>query len=116
MSELRFCAGLSEAAREIVDFMGPEGNRKPSPEDMNRMIERHGEYEGTLSQVIAYIYEDDVLATIMDLIVCDGDKTRHTAGLLRNADYKFGGLAISSPDKGPCLVVLQFVTEEWQDK
>ena len=116
VGELRFCKGLNDAAHDIVEFLGPDGDRKPTGDQMEAMIERHGQYEGTLSQVIAFIYEDDVMATLLDLIVCDGDKSRHTAELLRNGDYRYAGVAVSRPSKGPRLLVLQFVTDEWTDK
>jgi hypothetical protein len=69
-------------------------------------------------QVIAYVYEDDVVATVLDLLVCDGDASRHTAGLLLNPEYRFAGVAVSaaSGNNGPRLLVLQFVSESWQDK
>jgi hypothetical protein len=113
---VEFRPGLCEAARDIITFMGPEGARKPSSEDMAAMIDRRGQYEGTLSQVIAYVYEDDVAATVLDLLVCDGDKTRHTAHLLLNAEYRFAGAALSSPAAGaPRLLVMQFVSDSWVD-
>jgi hypothetical protein len=66
--------------------------------------------------VIAYIYEDDVLATILDLLVCDGDSSRHTAKLLMNPQYHFGGVAVGegAPSQ-PRLVVMQFVSEAWTE-
>ncbi len=110
---LEFPVGLAEAAREIVQFMGPEGNTRPTGDDVAAIIARNGEYEGTLSQVIAYVYEDDVQATVLDLLVCDGDNTRHTAKLLLNPKYQFAGIACG--EGSPKLVVMQFVTESWSD-
>lgn len=115
-SRVEYMRGLCSAARDIVEHMGPDGSRKP-PSDMGAIIDRHGQYEGTLSQVIAFIYEDDVLATMQDLVVCDGDSSRHTAHLLLNPEYRFAGVSVGAQIKGqPRLLIMQFVTELWEDK
>jgi hypothetical protein len=84
---------------------------------MAAIIARHGDYEGTLSQIIAAIYEDDGLATVLDLLVCDGDSSRHTCKLLTDPKYKVAGLAVGdAPAKGqPRWMVLQLVSESWID-
>jgi hypothetical protein len=47
VGKVEFCFGLSEAARDIIEFMGgPDGNRKPNPTDMADLIDRRGHYEG----------------------------------------------------------------------
>jgi hypothetical protein len=51
VNKVEFSYGLGEAARDIIEFMGgPDGTRKPTPDDMANMIDRRGQYEGTLSQ------------------------------------------------------------------
>lgn len=54
---VEYVGGLSEAARDIVEFMGPEGARQPQADDLAAILAKHGEYEGTLSQVIAHSKE-----------------------------------------------------------
>jgi hypothetical protein len=56
-----------------------------------------------------------VQASILDLLVCDGDSSRHTATLLLNPDYRFSGLAVSASGSGPRLLVMQFVSDSWED-
>ena len=57
------------------------------------------------------------MATLLDLLVCDGDSSRHTANLLMNPEYKFGGAAVGNAPSGqPKLVVMQFVSVQWNDK
>lgn len=51
---VEFVSGLSEAARDIITFMGPDAARQPKAEDLAAILARHGEYDGKLSQLIAH--------------------------------------------------------------
>ena len=58
------------------------------------------------------MYDEDAVEMLLDLLVCDGDSSRHTRNLLLNPDYQIAGVGVGTGN--PQLAVVMLVSESWE--
>lgn len=102
--------GLSEAAADLVDDQsgsGDTGHYGRTTGSMSRRIERYGQWQGGIGEVIGYGYSDPRMVVIQ-LIVDDGVRNRGHRRNIFNPDFRRAGAACGPHPEYRTMCVVDF--------
>ena len=105
MKALKFSQGVAEASQELAAAFGAStiksGNELPLPDRLGK----HGKYNGAAAEAVVFGVRQPE-AVIAQLLLCDGDKTRHNRGFLLNAALGVGGMGLAEHAEHDCVATL----------
>jgi uncharacterized protein YkwD len=108
--ELTWSQGLACAAAQLVSeqsLSGETGHLGTNTGDMQKRIERHGKWIGTIGENIGYGPSDPRLSVIQ-LIVDDGVRDRGHRTNIYNENFKTVGISCGSHPKYDSMSVMDF--------
>ena len=98
----------SEDIRKLIQ--GQTSTQPTSPDEVNNAIYSYGEYQGKATQLVGFGYNNPK-EIVCHLLISDGDETRHSRQILLEPNFRYGGVALGSEERG--MAVFHFVTEKY---
>lgn len=108
------CDGLTKVAQDFLDQVVNTDPSKISDIDMDEIIAKHGEFTGNFSRSMEFGANSSE-QVVVNLVVCDGDKTRGQRESLLNGNLKRVGVATGKHGTYRTCTVIVSCTK-WSDK
>jgi uncharacterized protein YkwD len=110
VAPLQYSSGLAEAAADLVEDQctsGDTGHSGRVSGSMDRRIERHGKWQGSIGENISYGY-DDARLVVIQLIVDDAVRGRGHRKNMFNPAFRRAGVACGSHAEYGAMCVIDY--------